>query len=71
MDTTQMLMNINQLTLYSYLFELDSFGGRSKNDRVTKEVGLLAQDVETIIPDAVKSTVCLLWRNIIIVSFSI
>ena len=51
-----MLTNIERLTLYSYVFKYGAFG-EEKEKEVTKEVGLLAQEVKKVIPDAVKTMV--------------
>lgn len=51
-----MLTNVERLTLYSYVFKYGAFG-EEKEKEVTKEVGLLAQEVKKVIPDAVKTMV--------------
>lgn len=55
-DTSQTLENIERLRLYSYVFKYGAFGEENEKE-VTKEVGLLAQEVKTVIPDAVKTMV--------------
>ena len=55
-----MLDNVQQLRLYSYSFKSDVFSVDNENPRKNvsrKEVGLLAQEVETILPDAVQTSV--------------
>ena len=60
-----MLSNISQLRLYNYSFKKDAFSEREAiNNKESKyqlcneqEVGVLAQEVETIIPDAVHKMV--------------
>ena len=63
LSTTQMLENISKLNLYQYRFKNEAehrmgmrtgVGSRSNGRR---EVGLLAQEVETIIPEAVHHAV--------------
>ena len=73
-NTKEMLENISKLTLYSYNFKegalARAFNGTQPEWRereVTdwsrsgkrKEVGLLAQEVESILPDAVHTVECL------------
>ena len=60
-----MLSNISQLQLYSYSFKENAFSEQEAKERphptYDKEVGVLAQEVETLIPDAVRKmvyTVC-------------
>ncbi|XP_003385638.1 PREDICTED: myelin regulatory factor-like [Amphimedon queenslandica] len=55
-NTSEMLTNVERLTLYSYVFKYGAFG-EEKEKEVTKEVGLLAQEVKKVIPDAVKTMV--------------
>ena len=56
-----MLDNVSKLNLYQYWFRNESERGMGlridKADR-KREVGLLVQEVETVIPEAVHHTVC-------------
>lgn len=60
MNTKQMLRNIQQLKLYSYSFKSDAFTDINTEtflDEERKEIGLIAQEVEKILPDAVQKSV--------------
>ena len=50
-----MLDNVCKMTLYSYSFKHDAF--HTKQEMDTQEVGLIAQEVQTIIPDAIHEMV--------------
>lgn len=55
-----MLDNIRNMTLYSYSFKHDAFVAPTQtNDRVAEkeEVGLIAQEVQMILPDAIHEKV--------------
>ena len=55
-DTSLQLKNINQLKLYNYRYR-DSFAeyaGLSDDEKL--DTGILAQEVATVIPDAVRET---------------
>lgn len=60
--TKEMLDNVCKMTLYSYSFKQDAFtSAQSRNNIPTtekEEVGLIAQEVQMILPDAIHEKVC-------------
>ena len=60
LNTAQMLDNVSKLNLYQYRFRNEGehgMGLRMGKVERRREVGLLAQEVETVIPEAVHHTV--------------
>jgi hypothetical protein len=48
-----MLNNIQKLKLCSYTFKANAFGNENQSGSHRKEIGLIAQEVANILPDAV------------------
>ena len=53
-----MLDNICSMTLYSYNFKENAFDSSNSVHADSTEVGLIAQEVQMIIPDAIHEMVC-------------
>ena len=64
MNTQTMLDNISQMTLYSYSFRENAFNSNEISNK-REEVGLLAQEVEIILPDAVQKMVSAVFSKLL------
>jgi hypothetical protein len=62
-DTSKQLRNIAQMKVYQYQFDEDfaEFAGLLDQEKV--ETGVLAQQVKTILPDAVRETGDIAFSN--------
>jgi hypothetical protein len=56
-NTSKMLNNIQKLKLCSYTFKANAFGNENQSGSHRKEIGLIAQEVANILPDAVMKAV--------------
>lgn len=56
MDTKEQLLNVRAINLYNYRYTEEFAEAAGIEDPETVETGVLAQEVEIIIPEAVKTT---------------
>lgn len=56
MDTKEQLKNLQALNLYNYKYTQEFADAMNLDDADAVETGVIAQELEVIIPEAVKST---------------
>ena len=57
-DNGRQLQNVSQLKLYQYQYRDGVMTGAASSEKSRQQVGVLAQELRQIIPDAVHETVC-------------
>ena len=57
MDSGRQLEHVSQLQLYQYRYREGVMAGASSTDEIRQQVGVLAQELRDVLPDAVHETV--------------